>query len=108
VLLPNVQLKLRPHLPEAAGVLVQSSKAAAVPKSYVAILGDSYAEGNGDWQLSVAEDEAAAFHSAHVIHSLTGRDVVSFGRGGASSAEALVRQPARTFARYYGANATSG
>ncbi len=98
LLLPNVQLNVRPYLPETAGVLVQSSKAAYVPKDYIAILGDSYAEGLGDWLLSVAENEADAFHSAHVIRSLTGRDTVTFGRGGSSSAEALVRQPSRVIA----------
>ena len=98
LLLPNVQLNVRPYLPEAAGVLVQSSKAAYVPKDYIAILGDSYAEGLGDWLLSVAENEADAFHSTHVIHSLTNRDTVTFGRGGSSSAEALVRQPSRVIA----------
>src|SRR5262245_37085971 len=43
LLLPNVQLNVRPYLPETAGVLVQSSKAGYVPKDYIAILGDSYA-----------------------------------------------------------------
>src|SRR5262249_28303025 len=42
--------------------------------------------------------EALPFGPADVLHSLTGRDVVSFGRGGSSNAEGLVRQPARILA----------
>jgi hypothetical protein len=53
------------------------------------------AEGPGDALLAAGENEARAIHAAHVVHDLTGKDVVSFGRGGSSSAEGLVRQPAR-------------
>jgi hypothetical protein len=56
------------------------------------------AEGLGDALLAAGENEARAFHAAHVVRELTGRDVVSFGRGGSSSAEGLVRQPARILA----------
>jgi hypothetical protein len=42
VFLPNVQLPARPWLPETAGVLVQNTKSAAVPRNYVAMVGDSY------------------------------------------------------------------
>jgi hypothetical protein len=34
------------------------------------------------------------FHSAHTNQQQTGRDVVSFGIGGAGSAEAMVLRPA--------------
>ena len=95
VFLPNVALKIRPHLSETAGVLVQSSKAGFVPRNYIAILGDSYAEGAGDWLLSNGYNEALPFGSVDVLHTLLRRDVVSFGRGGSGSAESLVRQPTR-------------
>lgn len=98
VVLPNIQLNIRPYLPETAGVLVQTSKARFVPKDYVAILGDSYAEGLGDWLLTNAGNEALAYHSAHIIRDLTGKDVVTFAKAGSGSAEALVRQPARIMA----------
>jgi len=48
VLLPSMPLQLRPHLPDVADVLVQNSKSSFVPHDYVALLGDSYAEGIGD------------------------------------------------------------
>jgi hypothetical protein len=95
VLFANADLGVRPYLPETAGALAQSTKAGSVPHDYVAILGDSYAQGFGDWSLSIGEDQSRAFHSPHVIHEMTGRDVVTFGRGGAGSAEAYVLLPSR-------------
>jgi hypothetical protein len=92
-ILPAADPSVRPQLPETPGVLAQTTKAHFVPHEYIAILGDSFAEGLGDALLAAGNNEARAFHAAHVIHNLTGRDVVSFGRGGAGSAEGLVRQP---------------
>lgn len=98
VIFPVADPSIRPHLPEAPGVLAQTTKAAFVPRNYVALLGDSMAEGLGDALLAAGNNEARTFHAAHVVRELTGRDVVSFGRGGSSSAEGLVRQPARILA----------
>jgi lysophospholipase L1-like esterase len=98
VIFPVADPSVRPHLPETPGVLAQSTKASFVPRDYIAILGDSMAEGLGDALLAAGENEARAFHAAHVVRELTRRDVVTFGRGGSSSAEGLVRQPARILA----------
>jgi hypothetical protein len=48
--------------------------------------------------LAAGENEGRAFHAAHVVHDLTGRDVITFGRGGSSNAEGFVRQPAHILA----------
>jgi GDSL-like Lipase/Acylhydrolase family len=66
-----------------------------VPRDYIALLGDSYAEGQADGLLAARGDRAKFVHSAHLLHRLTGRDVVSLGLGGAGSVQAMVRQPAR-------------
>src|SRR5262249_2385788 len=95
VFLVNVELPARPWLPETAGVLAQNTKAATVPRNYVAILGDSYAEGLGDVLLKADDDDSHGFHPAHVIRELTGWDVVRFGKAGAGSAEAFVLLPSR-------------
>ena len=95
---PELSLNLRAHLPETAEVLLQNSKSGAVPRDYVAILGDSYAEGLGEWALAGAGDRAKPYHSANVIHERTGRDVASFGKGGNGSVQALVVRPARILA----------
>ncbi|HXW23398.1 MAG TPA: hypothetical protein VEK73_01515 [Xanthobacteraceae bacterium] len=98
VALPFLPLNIRPHLPDLADVLTQNSKAGYLPRDYVALLGDSNAEGLGDWLLQRGDDRAKPFHSADVIHQETGRDVVTFGKGGAGSAEAVVLLPSRAFA----------
>ncbi len=95
LLFGNVHLAARPYLPETAGALVQRTKAGLVPRNYVAILGDSYAEGWGDESLKAGDDFGRWFSASDVIHELTGRDVVTFGKAGAGSAEAFVMLPSR-------------
>ncbi len=93
--LPLLPINLRPHFPDIAEVFAQTSKNGAAPHDYIALLGDSYAEGQGDGMLDAHGDRAKALHSAHVLQRLTGRDVISLGIGGAGSAQAMVRQPTR-------------
>src|SRR5262249_21637368 len=52
VYFPVTDSSVRPHLPETPGVLTQTTKAGFVPHDYVAILGDSMAEGLGDALLA--------------------------------------------------------
>lgn len=93
--LPHLSLNLQPHFPVRAEVFAQTSKAEYVPHDYVALLGDSYAAGQGDGLIMANGDRAKLFHSAHVLHRLTGRDVISLGVGGAGSAQAMVLMPRR-------------
>jgi hypothetical protein len=93
--LPELSLNLRPHFPDRAEVFAQTSKAAYAPRDTIALLGDSYAEGQGDGLLATGGDRARLIHSAHILHRLTGRDVISLGIGGAGSAQAMVRMPTR-------------
>src|SRR3954454_17912598 len=95
VALPHLPINLRPHFPDIAEVFAQTSKRATVPGDYIALLGDSYAKGQGDGLLNANGDRAKFMHSAHVLHRLTGRDVISLGLGGAGRAQAMVRKPAR-------------
>ena len=95
LLLPDMRFNVRPFLPETPGALVQTTKAGYVPHDYIAILGDSYAEGVGDEMLQTRGNEAKLFQAANVLHDRTGRDVITFGQGGAGSAEAYVRLPTR-------------
>lgn len=98
LLLSSLPINLLPHLPDTVGVLVQNSKSHFLPRDYVALLGDSYAVGVGDWRWQVRGDRTKPFHSANIIHDAIGRDVVSFGKEGSDSAMGLVLQPARIFA----------
>ena len=95
LLLPHLSLNLRPYFPDLAEVLSQNTKAGHVPKDFIALVGDSYAEGHGDWLLSAQGNRAKPFNSANVLHDLTGRDVINLGRGGHGSAQAMVRSPTR-------------
>src|SRR5256885_9918369 len=48
VIIGDLPINLRPHFPDLAEVFAQTSKAGTVPRDYLALLGDSYAEGQGD------------------------------------------------------------
>ncbi|SVD74665.1 uncharacterized protein METZ01_LOCUS427519, partial [marine metagenome] len=79
-------------------VLGQSSKSSVVPKDYIALMGDSYAEGDGDWLKNNLKNNRYKgtnpdYHSGHVIYRQTGTDVITYGRGGATSVNGLVTAP---------------
>jgi hypothetical protein len=83
-------------LPRSLSILAQSSKRGLVPRDYTLLLGDSFAEGQGDWaDAGLARGGRPDYGSAHVIHERTGEDVVTFGAGGANSVRALVKTPLR-------------
>lgn len=92
-LLPSLPLQAQSLLHPGVRVLAQSSKAGTVPHDYIAIVGDSYAQGFGDWLLDSDWSRNSEFNSANVIHDRTGRDVISFGAGGAGSLRGLVTEP---------------
>jgi len=93
-------LRMRGWLPAPLAIMGQSSKDGLIPRDYVLILGDSNAEGHGDWltESLAAGERNPAFHSAHVIHAETGRDVITFGRGGAGNVAATAYVVEKRFA----------
>jgi hypothetical protein len=93
-----IPLRLHGDLPEDVGVFAQSSKSGVVPRDPVLLLGDSYAQGEGDWVLEADPNRNGPFHSAHVINRLIGRDVVTLGVAGAGSAEGIAAIPAMAYA----------
>ncbi len=99
--LPRLPLNVQPFLPEEVAVLAQSSKAGTIPQDYVALTGDSYAQGLGDWLHSLGRLSNGPFHSAHVLHELSGRDVISLGRGGGGSITGIVFRPLDYFVRLH-------
>ncbi len=96
-LINKTPLKFHFALPEAMQVLAQSSKDSRLPTSYIALVGDSYSQGKGDWLLTADPNHNSPFHSAHLIYQYTGHDVISLGRSGASSIKGLVRDPIAKF-----------
>lgn len=90
ILLPFTPLRLHVHLDAGVRALAQSSKRGVLPEpGWLALVGDSYAQGRGDWLLSEDPDRNRPFHSAHVIQRATGRDVLSFGRGGTGAVRSV-------------------
>lgn len=96
-LVTKVPLKFQFALPNGLRVLAQSSKSDRLPANYIALVGDSYAFGNGDWLLNADHNTNQPFHSAHLLHELTGSDVITFGRPGASTMKGWVREPVSKF-----------
>jgi hypothetical protein len=97
LMLPHLPLQYRVYLPDRADFFLQISKSQYVPKDYIALIGDSYAQGMGDWLLSLGYKSSEPYHSADVIHEKLGQDVASLGRARSGSAEAMVLRVARIF-----------
>jgi hypothetical protein len=95
IIAPELPLTFRLYLPDRADFFLQISKSQYVPKDYIALVGDSYAQGQGDWLMSQGGKGAQPYHSADVIHELLVRDVASYGRAAAGSAEAMVLRVTR-------------
>ena len=93
-----IPLRLQGDLPEDVRVFAQSSKSGVVPRDPVLLLGDSNAQGSGDWLLETDPNRNGPFHSAHVINRLTGRDVITLGVSGAGSAEGMAAFPEIAYA----------
>ena len=93
--LPHVTKDLRAYVPDRAEVYLQNAKAGYSPHDYITLLGDSYAQGAGDWLWSVGYRNDRPYHSANVIHDVSGKDVITLGRGGAGSPEAIVLRVSR-------------
>jgi hypothetical protein len=97
LMLPYLPLQYRVYLPDRADFFLQISKSQYVPRDYIALVGDSYAQGMGDWLLSLGYKSSKPYHSADVIHEKLRRDVASLGRARSGSAEAMVLRVARIF-----------
>ena len=91
--LPLTPLRIQAGLPRPLRPLAQSSKQGTLPDRYVALIGDSNAQGAGDWLLSVDAIRNPAFHSAHLLCEKTGRNVINFGASGAGSLRAMGTEP---------------
>jgi hypothetical protein len=63
----------------------------------VALMGDSYAVGLGEWYQSVNKWKNPDFASQHILHKRTGKDVITFGQGGVGSLGGMVAKPINGF-----------
>ena len=95
--LQSTPIRFQGLLPHEIYVLAQSSKRGVIPKDYVAILGDSYAQGAGEWYRGSNQWKNTGSASQHVLHEMTGRDVISFGQSGNGSLAGLVGTPINVY-----------
>lgn len=64
----------------------QTSKQNTTPASpFIAILGDSYGAGQGDWFIEKNYNLNSRYQAAHVLQDITGQDVISLSRAGAGN-----------------------
>lgn len=90
-------LKFYFALSDGVRILAQSSKRGRLPENYIALAGDSYAQGKGDWLLEADPNRNSPFHSAHLLQQRTGQDVITFGKGASGSVRGLVMEPIAKF-----------
>jgi len=80
--------------PVAANVWWQASAPDPAHQDYIAIAGDSYAAGYGDWRAARSRSDQP-FHAGDILGARLGKPVLAIGQAGAGSAEGLVLFPAR-------------
>ncbi len=91
--LPHVPLDRQIDIHAGIRALTQSSKSGTLPHDYVALVGDSYAQGSGDWFRSVDHGRNPPYNVTHLIYEREGRDSITFGASGAGSLRGLVTEP---------------
>jgi hypothetical protein len=99
-ILGKLPLRLYGSIDKNLRILAQSSKKSTLPHEYIAIVGDSYAVGAGDWLEEVRGTSflgSPSYSPAHLINEKTGIDVVSFGQGGVGSFGGIWKEPISQF-----------
>lgn len=95
-LLNKVPFKLYANLDRGVWPFAQTSKRSVIPRDYIALVGDSYAAGAGDWgkyELDHAGLSTPDYQSAHILFRKLGADVVTFGVGGAGNLRGMMAEP---------------
>lgn len=78
--------------------LGQTSKSGVTPEApYVAIIGDSYGAGQGDWFVDNHYRADTKYQATHVLHDETGKDVISLSRAGSGSYDGAAIYAINTF-----------
>ncbi len=87
-LIPHLSLGRMEFLDRPLRILGQTSKNNLMPeKPYIAITGDSFAQGKGDW-LITSDDKITPpppYQASDILHKMLGMDVISTGRGRSDS-----------------------
>lgn len=95
-LIQNLPLDKHAYLDPPLRVLAQSSKKDLVPADdYIAVCGDSYAQGKGDWLTKADASKNSPYQATHVMRKMLDRDVISLAKAGAGSLRAIAGYPFR-------------
>lgn len=78
----DFSVAMQENLEPCVRPLAEISKEGILPHNYIAILGDSYAEGAGDWYIQSNRKKHLPFQASHILYEKTGQDVVTFGSSG--------------------------
>lgn len=93
----QLPLKYHSYLSQEQQVLAQSSKKGIVPKNYILIVGDSYAQGLGDWVHGQTETQNGPYYSGHIINNRLNTDVITTGQGGLGNLTGFYLKPNSDF-----------
>jgi hypothetical protein len=96
-IITELPLDARRFVPPPYDRLAENTKEGTIPRNYIAIVGDSYAYGLGDWVLQVLDSSwwtaGKPFDSASVIHDALSADVVSLANAGFGSVRSIALNP---------------
>ncbi len=93
VILPQLPLRLHHLLHHGMSSMALPSKSQTPPKDYIMIVGDSHAQGMGDWYSSANRNLNSPYASHNTIFQETGIDTLAFGYSGEFHPHAYVSRP---------------
>lgn len=89
--LPYLPVKLLNNQCRELRTIGQTSKKGKTPESpYIAIIGDSYGAGQGDWFSDNRYNLNSRYQASHVLQDITGKDVISLSRAGAGNYDGAI------------------
>ena len=92
-LLPLISMRQQQSVPEPIQTLCEVSKKSTMPHRYILMLGDSNADGWGDWVQGNDIDKNEPYGVHDLIYRMTGIDTIECGFAGGSPLETLIRKP---------------
>ncbi len=86
-------MRQQQSIPEPIQTLCEVSKKSTMPHNYILLLGDSNADGWGDWGQGNDVDKNEPYGAHDLIYQMTGIDTIECGFAGGSPLETLIRKP---------------
>jgi hypothetical protein len=90
--LTNIPLGLHHYLSKEQQILAQNSKKSVFPENYIMIVGDSYAQGLGDWLMDL-RSTGGDYYSGDIIAKKMRQDLITLGEGGLGNVVGIGMKP---------------